>query len=153
MVGFIAFYSHSARDYRQYSAIAIIHTLQFTVPHTLGSSVFRQGIYNNLNISSNHTRSLLCAAKSPFLPLFCNCQLQRLDSIQFLCPQTRRLTLHFRLDYPLYSTTTVLYSVASSVSFYNASARTTQKTASSVGKACLLVRCQAMDVLPLHAYA
>jgi hypothetical protein len=41
---------------------------------------------------------------------------------------------------------------ASSVSFCNPSARTTQKTASIV-EACLLVRCLAMDVLLLHAYA
>jgi hypothetical protein len=37
--------------------------------------------------------------------------------------------------------------VASSVFFYNPSARTTQKTASIVKETCLLVRCLAMDVL------
>jgi hypothetical protein len=31
---------HSTRDYRQYSAIADLHTFQFTVTHALGFSVF-----------------------------------------------------------------------------------------------------------------
>jgi hypothetical protein len=29
-------YIHTTQDYRQYSAIAILHTLQFTIPHALG---------------------------------------------------------------------------------------------------------------------
>jgi hypothetical protein len=32
-------YIHTARDYRQYSATAILHTFQLTVDHSLGSSV------------------------------------------------------------------------------------------------------------------
>jgi hypothetical protein len=31
---------HTTRDYRQYSAIADLHTLQFTVTHAIGFSVF-----------------------------------------------------------------------------------------------------------------
>jgi hypothetical protein len=37
-------YTHTVRDYRQYSAIAILHTLQFTVAHALGFSVFTSRI-------------------------------------------------------------------------------------------------------------
>jgi hypothetical protein len=66
----------------------------------------------------------------PFLAFILQLQLRKLDSIQFLRSKTRSSTLHFRLDYSLHSTTTVLYSVTSSVSFYNASARTTQETTS-----------------------
>jgi hypothetical protein len=35
---------HTTRDYGQYNAIAILHTLQFTVAHTLGSSAFTSRI-------------------------------------------------------------------------------------------------------------
>jgi hypothetical protein len=35
---------HTARNYRQCSTIAILHTLQFTVTHALGSSVFTSRI-------------------------------------------------------------------------------------------------------------
>jgi hypothetical protein len=45
----------------------------------------------------------------PFLPLFCNCQFRRLDSIQFLCSQVHILAgwrletrLSTRLEYSLY---------------------------------------------------
>jgi hypothetical protein len=33
-------YIHTTRNYRQYSAIADLHILQFTVTHALGFSVF-----------------------------------------------------------------------------------------------------------------
>jgi hypothetical protein len=35
---------HTVLDYRQYSAIADLHTSQFTVTHTLGFSVFASRI-------------------------------------------------------------------------------------------------------------
>jgi hypothetical protein len=37
-------YIHTTQDYRQYSAIADLHTLQFTVIHALGFSVFTSRI-------------------------------------------------------------------------------------------------------------
>jgi hypothetical protein len=37
-------YIHTVRDYRQCSAIAILHTLQFTIAHALGFSVFTSRI-------------------------------------------------------------------------------------------------------------
>jgi hypothetical protein len=39
MIGFIETYAFTTRDYRFYSAIADLHTLQFTVAHALGFSV------------------------------------------------------------------------------------------------------------------
>jgi hypothetical protein len=45
MIGFInTLYIHTTRDYRQYSAIAILHTLQVTVTHSLGFSVLTSRI-------------------------------------------------------------------------------------------------------------
>jgi hypothetical protein len=36
MIGFVAtLITHTTRDYRQYNAIADLHTLQFTATHTL----------------------------------------------------------------------------------------------------------------------
>jgi hypothetical protein len=43
MIGFIALV-HSTRNYKQYSAIADLHILQFTVRDTLGFSVFTSRI-------------------------------------------------------------------------------------------------------------
>jgi hypothetical protein len=37
-------YTHTTRDYRQYSAVADLLTLQFIVTHTLGFSVFSSRI-------------------------------------------------------------------------------------------------------------
>jgi hypothetical protein len=63
---------HTTRDYRQYSAIAVPHTLQFTVAHALGFSVFSSRILAT-DLSQSH-----CNFKShikfsfrnliPFLP-------------------------------------------------------------------------------------
>jgi hypothetical protein len=39
-----ALYIHTTRDYRQNSAIAVLHTLQFTVIYALGFSVFTSHI-------------------------------------------------------------------------------------------------------------
>jgi hypothetical protein len=55
----------------------------------------------------------------PFLPLFCNCQLQRLDSKQFLCSQA-----HILADWPLETRLTLFNWTL----LYNHFAQTTQKT-------------------------
>jgi hypothetical protein len=65
----------------------------------------------------------------PSLPLFCSCQFRRLDSIQFLCTQVH-IPAGWRLETRLF---TVDYSTRTrllTVSFYNHSVRTMQKTAS-----------------------
>jgi hypothetical protein len=97
MVDWIYFtlYIHTTRDYKQYSAIADLRTLQFTVTHALGFSVFTSRIQATDLLKSH------CNFKSfmqsyfhrliPFLPLFCNWQFRRLDSIQFLCFQAHIL--------------------------------------------------------------
>jgi hypothetical protein len=44
MIGIIALYTFTTRDYRQYSAIAALHTSQFTVTHAQTFSVFTSRI-------------------------------------------------------------------------------------------------------------
>jgi hypothetical protein len=44
MIGFIAPYAFTTRDYRQHSALGDLHTLMFTVIHALGFSVFTSRI-------------------------------------------------------------------------------------------------------------
>jgi hypothetical protein len=50
-------YIHTVRDYRQYSTLIILHTLQFPVAHALVIS--RQRIYHSLTVTSNHMWNLL----------------------------------------------------------------------------------------------
>jgi hypothetical protein len=84
-------YIHTTRDYRQYSAIADLHTLQFTATHALGFSVFTSRILaTDLSLSHWHSKSHMKSSFPSlihFLPLFCSCQFRRFDSIQFLCSQ------------------------------------------------------------------
>jgi hypothetical protein len=61
----------------------------------------------------------------PFLPLFCNCQIRRLDSIQFLCFQDHILAA-WRLETRLLNSLNGLNLNL----LYNRLARTTQKTVS-----------------------
>jgi hypothetical protein len=75
LMGFInALYIHTVRDYRQYSAIAILHTLQFTVTYALGFSVFTSRILatdllqSHCNVKSYMKSSLHSLIH--FLPLF-----------------------------------------------------------------------------------
>jgi hypothetical protein len=44
MIIFIVPYIFTTWDYKQYSAIADLHTLQFTVTHAIGFSVFTSRI-------------------------------------------------------------------------------------------------------------
>jgi hypothetical protein len=119
---------HTTRDYRQYSAIAILHTLQFTFTQALGFSAFTSRILaTDFEESHCHFKSHMRSSFHsliPFLSLFCNCKFQRLDLIQFLCSQVYIPTGWLDSSLP----SIALYSAASSVSFYNPSARTTQKT-------------------------
>jgi hypothetical protein len=93
VVGFIVPYTFTTRDYRQYSSIAIVHTSQFTVTHALGFPVFTSRVLaTDLSQSHRNLKShVKSSCHSPFLPLFCNCQFRRLDSIQFLCSQAHIL--------------------------------------------------------------
>jgi hypothetical protein len=139
IIGFIAPYAFTTRDYRQYSAISILHTFQFTVTHALGFSVFTSRLLaTGLSQSHCHFKSHVkssCHSLIFFLPLFYSCQFRILDSIQFLCYRQAGVPkLYSSHDYcSLFKRL--------SLSVYNPSARTSRKTTPSVvNEACLLVR-------------
>jgi hypothetical protein len=81
-----------------YSAIAILHTLQFTVTHTLGFAVFTSPILAT-DLSQSHFKSHMKSSTHsliPFFSLFYNCQSRRFDSIQFLISRQAGIS---ELDY------------------------------------------------------
>jgi hypothetical protein len=136
MIEFIAPYTFTQFGTTgSYSAIADLHTSQFTVTHALGFSVFTSRILTT-DLSQSHCHFKLhmepsCHSLIPFLPLFCNCQLRRLDKVP--------------LDY-----CSILRCTLLTVPSYTSSARTPRKTPSSTVKnACLQLRCLAIDVLLL----
>jgi hypothetical protein len=133
MFGFIAPYTFTVRDYREYSAIAILHILQFTVAHTLRFSVFTsRTLATDLSVplSLQITHEVFFSKPNSFLAII----------LQLPIPKTR--LYHFRL---LFYTSQATFFVP-----LNPSALTPRKTPSSIVKdACLLVRYLAMDVLLL----
>jgi hypothetical protein len=115
-------YVHTTRDWSQFSAIAILHTFQFTVAHAAFTSRILATELQQ-SVTSNHIWSLLFASNS-FLVV----------TLQLQIPKTQ-------LNYSRLLFSTLLYS-------YYLSARTPLKTPSSVAKeACLQLRYLAMDVL------
>jgi hypothetical protein len=94
-------YIHTTLYCRQYSAIADLHTLQFSFTHALGFSVFTSRILaTKLQQSHCHFRSHMKTSFPSlisFLPLFCNFQFRTLDSIQFLCSKVH-IPLGWRLE-------------------------------------------------------
>jgi hypothetical protein len=78
-------YIHTVLDYRQYSAIGILHTSQFAVAHTLGFSVFTSHILA-MDLSQSHCHFNSHTKSSwhsliPFLPSSRSCKFRRLDSV------------------------------------------------------------------------
>jgi hypothetical protein len=81
-----------------YSVIAVLHILQFTVTHVLGFQVFTSRILaTDLSQSHCHFKSHLKSSFDgliSFLPLFCNCQFRKLDSVSsILFSQGREIRL------------------------------------------------------------
>jgi hypothetical protein len=146
MIGFIwTLYIHTSRDY---STIADLHNLQFTVPQALRFSVFTSRIpAMDLSLSHSYFKSHMKSSFHcliPLLPLFCSCQFQTFDSIKFLCPQVhipagwRTETRLFTLDYSSILPNTYLQPLCTDHA---------ENTASIVKKVYLLVPCLAIDVL------
>jgi hypothetical protein len=70
MIGFIALYTSTARNYRQYSPVDILHTFQFTVTHTLGFSVFTSRILvTDLSQSHCHFKSHMESSSQSLVPI------------------------------------------------------------------------------------
>jgi hypothetical protein len=71
---YFTLYIHTVRVYRQYSAIADLHTFQSTVAHTLGFSIFTNRIpATDLSQSHCHFKSHMKSSfhnPIPFLPFF-----------------------------------------------------------------------------------
>jgi hypothetical protein len=115
---------HTTRNYR--------HTLQFTVTQALGFSVLNNRIlatglqsHCNLKLYMKSFHRLIS-----ILPLFCNCQFRRLDSIQFLCSQAH-IPVGWRLETQLNST------LLNWTFLYNDFAPTTQKTQPLLLRRCV----------------
>jgi hypothetical protein len=122
---YCALYIHAVQDYRQYSAIAILHTLQFTVTHALRFSVFTSRVQaTDLKQSHCHFKPHMKTSFPSlisFLPLF---------STQFnsSAPQlTSRQACVSKLKSSLLNRLLLLLNIT-----YNHFAPTTQKTASIV---------------------
>jgi hypothetical protein len=91
VIGFIALI-HSTRNYKSYSAIAVLHTLQFTVTHALLFSVFTSRNlatdFNTVIIPVCHcsTHKVFFAQPNSFLAISSqsfNCHLNRLSQFLF----------------------------------------------------------------------
>jgi hypothetical protein len=85
MIRFIASYTFITRNYRQYNAIADLHTFHFTVTHALGFSVSTSRIpATDLSQPHCNFKSHMKSSSRRLIPflalLFCDCQFRRLDS-------------------------------------------------------------------------
>jgi hypothetical protein len=120
MIGFIAPYIFTTWDYRQYSALAILHTFQFTVEHTQGFSVITSLIlatdFITVSLSLQITYEVFFAHPNSFLAMI-------LDSIRFLYSQAH-IPVGWRLETRLDFSPALCYQTL----LYNHFARTTQKT-------------------------
>jgi hypothetical protein len=100
-IGFIASYTFTTQDYRQYSAIAILHTFEFTVAHIPGFSVFTSRILaTDLSQSHCNFKSHLKSCSYsliPFLPLFGSYQLNSVPSSSPDSLESRNSTRLLRL--------------------------------------------------------
>jgi hypothetical protein len=169
MIGFIARYTFTARDYRQlqryrWSTYFTVHRYARTRILSLHKSYPGNGCDFKSHMKSSFH------GLTPFLPLFCSCQFRILGWVQFINPQahipagwrpeTRLFTSPLfysalclqRLLYNHFSRTTQ-NTQPLLLRFYNHFSRTTQKTASIVKQACLLIRCLVINVLLLRALA
>jgi hypothetical protein len=116
-------YIHTVRDYRQYSAIAILHTFQFTVAHTLGFSVLTSRILAT-DLSQSH-----CHFKSHMKP-----------TLHRLIPFLQFLLHHLRLQSPELDPILILHAWDP---YYIASRRTDRKHS-------FLHCCKEVFTTPLH---
>jgi hypothetical protein len=95
--GFIAPYTFTTSGYKQYSAIADLHTSQFTVTQALGFSasivVSWQRIYDSLWLQITH--QVFFSQPNSSLPII-------LDSIQFICSQVH-IPAGWRLETRLFT--------------------------------------------------
>jgi hypothetical protein len=135
-------YIHTIRDYRQYSAIAVLHTFQFTVAHALEFSVFTSRILaTDLSQSHWHLNSHIESSFHSVTPFFYHYSAAVIseDSTQFnsSLPSSypgrlvsRNSTLHSRLLFSARLRQLFCPAVCGRTLPYNHFARTTRKTQS-----------------------
>jgi hypothetical protein len=77
---------HSTRDYRQYSSIADLHTLQLTITHALGVSVFTSHILATVSLSLQITHEVFFSPPNSFITIILQVPIQKtpLNSIPLL---------------------------------------------------------------------
>jgi hypothetical protein len=102
-------YIHTTPDYKQCSAVAILHTFKFAFTHALGFSLFTsrvlatdfaQELYQFHCKCSTH--EVFVSQPINFLPLFCSCQFNSIPLLPSSYPgrpASRKLIFHSRLDY------------------------------------------------------
>jgi hypothetical protein len=108
MIGFIGPYTFTTRDWRQYGAIADLHTLQFTLTHALEFSVFSNRIlamdFTTVSLSLQTTHEVFLQPNS-FLAIivrlpFSKTQLNSIPLLPSSYPDrlaSQNLTLHSML--------------------------------------------------------
>jgi hypothetical protein len=118
---------HSARDYKQYSAIADLHTLQFTVAHALGFSVFTSRIlavdFITVSLSLQIAREVFFAPSNSFLATLAAANSE--DSTQFNYSAPKLISRQAGI-----SNLDPSLAIPLQCFIYNRFARTTQKTRS-----------------------
>jgi hypothetical protein len=144
MIGFIAPYIFTHLGITGNTALSLFYTLSGSPLHThrvLSSlAVSWQRVYQSLTVSRSLATCLSqshCNFKShmessfhaliTFLPLLCDCQFRRLDSIQFRAPILTGWRLEAR-PFTSDSTNLLLFCPVFWLPFYNPSAQTTQNT-------------------------
>jgi hypothetical protein len=127
VIGFIdTLFTHTTRDYRQYSPVSILHTLQFTVAQALVFSAFTSRIlatdFITVSLSHQITYEVFFSQSNSFLAIILQLPTHFYSSAPKLIFWQAVVS---KLDSSL-----LCYSAWSrllTVSFYNPSARTTQK--------------------------
>jgi hypothetical protein len=120
---------HRTRHYRQYSAIADLHTLRFTVTHALGFSVFTGRIlatdFIRVSLSFHITHEVFFAQPS-FLAIILQMPVQktRINSISSAPKLISRQAAVSKLDSGQFYAAIISFGTL----LYNCFARTTQKT-------------------------
>jgi hypothetical protein len=122
----------STRNYKQLQRYRVtVHELEFSV---FTSPILTTDLCKSHCHFKSHMKSSFHSL-IPFLPIFCNCQFRRLDSVQFLCSQA----------YPGWLASRNFTVILNWTLLYNHFARTTQKTQ-------FLYFWEGVFAAPLHSY-
>jgi hypothetical protein len=158
MVGFIAPYSFTPLGTTgNYSAIADLHTLQFTVTHALGFSVFTSILATDLYQSYCHFKSHMKSSWHsliPFLPFPAGVSSEGLTQFNSSAPEFTSWQAGVpKINSSLLDYCSILLYAAEHFFITTLHGPHAENTASIVKKEYLLIRCLEMDVLLLRTCA